>query len=304
MAEAIEAGADLVLIAGLLLCIGLLYGAKWIAHGIRSIFDFSLPLIGKPFAWLGNAIAGLIEDGADAGISASDKALASLFSGLIDSLGILIGVPIALALSIKDAFSALWNHYLVPRIRHYLDPVAADASHALAELESIGGSVARNVGAGEAYALGVGAKLLDDATGFATHEVNALRAAVMPTLLALDHYVHNAEAGAIALPGEIGADFDSLWKGLQDRIRPFNLEELLGAGLLAGLLVRVLTQEAGLQDAECRSKVKGICGTNPAQWAKLLEGIGLVVGLVKLDEVVALCRPLVRPAFDLVSQAA
>lgn len=55
---------------------------------------------------------------------------------------------------------------------------------------------------------------------------------------------------------------------------------------LLGTLVNTLAQETGLENQSCRSKVKGICGTDPAAWANLLAGAGFLAIALDFQEFV------------------
>lgn len=65
------------------------------------------------------------------------------------------------------------------------------------------------------------------------------------------------------------------------------------AGLIASIpaiatLVHAIATEAGLDDAACRAKNKGICGTDPLQWAGLLAGLAALGLSFDLSDVVKL----------------
>lgn len=73
---------------------------------------------------------------------------------------------------------------------------------------------------------------------------------------------------------------------------------------LLATLVHTLATETGLENQACRSKIKGVCGTDPAQWSSLLAGLGIVTGLLSLEEIVKLARPMVGLGAALVREAA
>lgn len=81
------------------------------------------------------------------------------------------------------------------------------------------------------------------------------------------------------------------------------------AGLIAaipaiGSLVHAIATESGLENAECRSKVKGICGTDPSAWAGLLEGLLALGFAFSLRELVEVANPLVGELAGIIDQAA
>lgn len=70
-------------------------------------------------------------------------------------------------------------------------------------------------------------------------------------------------------------------------------------------LVHALATESGLENESCRTKVKGICQTDPLRWAALLAAIG-AVGLETMDfsQMVGYARGLVSEGVDLVEKVA
>lgn len=81
------------------------------------------------------------------------------------------------------------------------------------------------------------------------------------------------------------------------------------AGLIAaipalGTLVHAIATEAGLENAECRSKVKGICGTDPSAWAELLGGLAVLGFAFSLRELYEVARPLADELAPVIAKAA
>jgi hypothetical protein len=63
-------------------------------------------------------------------------------------------------------------------------------------------------------------------------------------------------------------------------------------------LLRTLEAETGLDNPECRSKVRGICSTNPARWAHLLDLLALEMAWPGLDEFARGVADLAREVAD------
>lgn len=79
------------------------------------------------------------------------------------------------------------------------------------------------------------------------------------------------------------------------------------AGLLASIpllatLVHSIATEAGLDNAECRRKVKGVCGTDPGAWAKLLAGAALVAVPFGLAELVQVAKVVIDESRDVMAE--
>jgi hypothetical protein len=81
------------------------------------------------------------------------------------------------------------------------------------------------------------------------------------------------------------------------------------AGLIAaipalGTLVHAIATEAGLENAECRSKVKGICGTDANAWANLLGGLAAIGFAFSLRELYEVAEPLAKELAPVIAKAA
>lgn len=106
----------------------------------------------------------------------------------------------------------------------------------------------------------------------ATEEFHAAEREAAAALAGADATINAAIAGvksiAVTLEDDLGT--------LLGKLSPADVAALLAAIPLLGLLVNTIATESGLNNSECRSKVKGICGTNPLQWAGLLAGIAAI----------------------------
>jgi hypothetical protein len=101
-------------------------------------------------------------------------------------------------------------------------------------------------------------KAESDAEAFAASAAAQVEATV-------DTSISQVKAIAIGAAGDL-TDFEGY-------IGSLNLPTTIGAvGAIAALLTVVLS-DTGLGNADCRAKVKGICGTDPLAWAGLLIGI-------------------------------
>lgn len=69
-------------------------------------------------------------------------------------------------------------------------------------------------------------------------------------------------------------------------------------------IVSTLVNEAGLSRAECRSKVKGICGTDPAAWANLLAGLAVLGFAFNLKDLYGVAEGLVGDLSTVIKEAA
>jgi O-glycosyl hydrolase len=60
---------------------------------------------------------------------------------------------------------------------------------------------------------------------------------------------------------------------------------------------------AGIDRAECAAKVKGICGTDPAAWASLLEGLAVLGFAFSLEELAKVAEPLAYDLAGIIAEA-
>jgi hypothetical protein len=140
---------------------------------------------------------------------------------------------------------------------------------AKAELDAVHDAVTRRLPAELATVEGEASRALAEAGTIGAQVESAVSHAVgtVPAdVLAAERAV------AAELPGLTGLDLPDVEKLLR------NLPWATLAGLLAAVpLLRLLTQtiaaESGLDRAECRRKVRGICSTDPAAWERLLAGL-------------------------------
>lgn len=103
----------------------------------------------------------------------------------------------------------------------------------------------------------------------ATGLFNQAEADAKAALTAADTTINTAIAGVQAIAVTLDDDLTTLL----GKLSPGDVAALIAAIPLIGLLVNTIATETGLNNSECRSKVKGICGTDPLAWAKLLGGL-------------------------------
>lgn len=303
MVEAIEAGADLALIACILVLIGLLLAAKWITKPIVALLDVSI-LGQRPFHFLASALEGLIVNGADAGIKALEHALARLFSGVVDSLGLLIGVPLVLGLAVKDALSYLWSRLLVPKIRSVTDHIVITATNALSRVESLERTVANDVSNLERYAESHATAALNEAKAYAREVAGAgERAAEKYASQAVDQ-LRAAESQAISSARAIAVGAAHELDVIEGALSATQLGALLAALPAIAALTHAIATEAGLENRACREKVGKVCQADSAKWGRLLGGLTLMTGAISLAELVGPARVIMRATEGLVKAAA
>lgn len=141
-----------------------------------------------------------------------------------------------------------------------------------------------------------------------THLHNVISEVELPALgSALGHVIGQVEADAVGRIGDLrhytDAEFDRVYRRLGD-IPLARLLELLAAFGATAALVDVIANEAGLGRAECRSKVRGICSTDPAAWQQLLAATVPLFAWTSLRELLDLGVELVDAARPLLGELA
>jgi len=369
VAAALEAGYDVAALALLFVALALLLMVKGLAQALAGVLNVSILGV-RPFHGAAVAIENGIVGALDAAIKGVERVAAKFESGLIDSFGLLIGLPILLGLGVKAALVYLWDRALKPTIHVIADPIKATADSALAKANAARAAVELRFGEAEAYALGRAEWALETAKAYVGRRLDDLRAElradIAGALATAERYADQAvgrlraaedaavaeavslavaaklageQAGAAALraaEAELAAGLaieaarraaelarlDEAGKAALETVRSVavNVEEELQtiegaagavgiAALIAAIpaistLLHAIASEAGLENAECRGKVKQVCGTDPAEWLGLLEGAALLTGALSLRELVPIGRHAIEELGGLIREAA
>lgn len=147
--------------------------------------------------------------------------------------------------------------------------------------------------AAETAVLNAAVAQLDSAIGAVKAEADAIAAQVAA----------ESTSAAAELADIYGLGVDDL-RRLVDQLDFGKLAELGAGAVLLRALVESLTSEAGLDRAECRAKVKGICGTDPTAWAGLLASLAAVGVAFDLKAVCDAGETIADAVVGLVKQAA
>lgn len=296
--------------------------AYYIAEGVARPLA-SIPYVGSDIS---GAIQNYIAEPLKKIASAAEGGLAKGLEQLASALELAAALTILLGAGIYKALGYLWHTALKPFVFAIVNPVRALVAEALTKVEALAETVAGDVLRAESYARGQADRALADARsyadsvarsaehaaeGYADEAVAKLRSAEASAISEAVAIAHTAEqdatdafnrakAAAEALVAPVGADISEL-----DRyITSLDIPALATGAAAVAALVTALLAETGLENAECRGKVKGICGTNPAAWESLLAGIGVIGFGFSLKEIYALVRPLIAEGASVMRQAA
>ncbi len=248
-----------------------------------------------------------IRKAADKAQTDATTALALASGGTPDVIGRLLGQPGAI---LSEA-----NKYTDVQIRTIHDTVNAEAAAAAKSATSAAASAAqaaRDITTGHAGS--PGAAGIPGERGL-PGEAGTPGVAGVPGVQGLPGEagapgasgVAALEAAVAGEAGVIGGIGTETWDELQKLYGSLDLTKLgglLATGAVAGSIVNVLARDTGLENAECRSKVKGICGTDPSVWENLL---GLLAPLgfgFTLTEMLPIARQAITDLTPIIREAA
>lgn len=289
------------------------YTSKAIAHGV-SFLPFGIG--GDIAGAIENALIAPLKnimDGAEADIA---KGFSGLVDSLAVWLGLalLLGLGVKAALEylwhvaikgfvhgVVDPVAALGREAITK-----IEAIPGDLERAVGRAERFATSEAERIGRDvRAFATSEIASAEHAAERYADEAVAALRTAenqAIGTVAAIAHEAvtaaHAAEQQAVTTAEAAAAadlaQSEAAGKAALNVVDSIavtaehDLETLVGsagllgaAGLIAAIpaiatLVRTIAVDTGLENADCRSKVKGICGTDPHAWERLLGLAGFL----------------------------
>jgi len=226
-------------------------------------------------------LEGLIQQGVQGAESAASSALSAAQTGLTNAIaGVDNAASTGIAAARADAATAL-------------QAAVNTAQQAISDLGTATDQEtqqARDLAADVVNAASVAASTLvaqaEQITGTAVTTAESLASAGL------------AEVRAVAVP-------------IGEEVQPLaGAAGLVGvAALIASIpgiatFVNALATDTGLENESCRSKVKGICGTDPNAWANLLGGLAAVGFAFSLAELASVAEDVIDPLVDVIEQAA
>lgn len=310
---------DLAALVAVLTTMALLFLAYELSKAIGDVLNRSILGV-HPFAGIASALEHSLTHWLKEALDASQDIARDLWHGLTWSWNQLLDGINAFSNATEDAL-----HYL----RHTVLPDVVNAALAplrkeLAQIKASGGDVARVV-ARDVARLDARvdritrdaphdiALYADHAIDVAVHGIDQELRAIRSTVdQAVDHALaqarlesgralgelRNAENTAIHALGDAQTATAGELRGLLDSLNPSQIAGLVAAIPILSALVSTIATESGLDSADCRGKVKGICGTDPLDWGMLLGGIGLLAIDIDLEDIVNAGRELVSVLAD------
>lgn len=322
--EGLFDAVGLLAICALLVVAGLLATIKWWLRPMLSELGSLLgqvPLVGGKLASGVLAVENAVIGTLDAGIQACEGAASDLWHGL-ELLAKLTGKALAaLAGETEAAIRLLRRHTIGALIAVALGPVGLLVEKAVARVQALEKGHGISTAALEADIASARKAAVATAHGYTDAVAKRLAHGIGNDVAALDHTLRglitgaktDAEAAASAGLKALEGTTTAAEKAIQDAVdavkgevahlpKPTAAEGLAGLiASVAGLsvLTHVIADEAGLGKAECRSKVKAICSTDPSQWAGLLAGLvplGFALDLKMMARAAEAAAELAGPA--------
>lgn len=202
---ALEAGYDLAALALCFVALALLLIAKDAVDKVVSVLNVGVLGV-HPFASIARAMENTVLRVLNDAIKGVEKGTAKFESGLLDSLGVLVAIPLLLAYGVKAALEYLWNHALGPFIHRITDAIDTTATKAWAHVTALEQTVANDLSKAEDYADGVGVSTLSAAKKYADHWIDNAVSVLNATIRAA---VAEAEAFASQAIGKLRAAEDA-----------------------------------------------------------------------------------------------
>lgn len=307
MPAAIAAGVDLVALCGVLVLIGMLIAVRSTFAKLADLINVSV-FHSHPFASVAKAIENTIVEACNRDIAALGSVAHELWRGLKWSVALIPQMVMAVVNATDSALDYLRHNALPAVIKISLAPLHLAITAAKAAADAVGIDLAKEVGRLDAkidsfkrdvvglwrqdiasavktveHDLTVGLNHLE--TTVATDIRQAISTAEGYGTSALDKLreAENAAIGSIrSAEDKTAADL----RGLINQLPLTDIASVVAAVPLVVEAVRVLEAETGLGRSECRAKFRGICGTDPSQWTRLLEGLVLIGLAMSIEEMI------------------
>jgi hypothetical protein len=306
MAVAIE-GVDLVLLCAVIVLLGLTLAAQYTFQKLADAINVSV--VGThPFAGVSRTLENTIVHWCAVGASALEGTANLLWRGLTWSVSATLQTIMAIPRDIHNAISWLKTHTIVDTVRAALVPINKQLVKLEAEAGAFTKELTSEVTRLDAQIKGTATATVHTLEHELTTEISRVEGVISTGLhslkTTLEADFHHAVSGAEAAGAEAinklrtaeNAAIDAIDRAegataaeLRDFIGKVPLTDIAAATAAIPLLiaaVNVLEAETGLGRAECRAKVKNICGTDPSQWASLLEGLILVGVAFNIEDMI------------------
>lgn len=275
------------------------YAANTIASAASSLTHYAAGLVHDLDVKIDHrldALEGSVASKVAAGVAAAERAAKTAIGDVLDDamrVGGVIDKDIRKIVSDAIAKAVALGAPAEAVIAHAIDAAISEALKAGQPIETrIQADIARAIGS----VVSVGGVTLPQVQDLIDRAVAAAAHAGGVSLADVQHLVDAAVAGAISTGSNIGGMIDDLRRTIEDEIANLDVGDVAAIGAAAAALTATLAitlAETGLDQAGCREKVKGVCGTDPLAWAGMLAGIAAFGLAIDLDEVISIGQEMV-----------
>lgn len=287
---------ELPAILGCLLAIATIAVVEYTFKRLSSVLNFSILGV-HPLANVANAIDSVIVAGCQDAINTLEKWSMSLLKDMLATLEFAAALIILFVALIVKGIAEIYATVISPQIDAITGAAGKSAAGLAAKVEALARTAASDVARLEHRITSGISALRTEVFSYVTQEADSIETDMRRELGVLRDLIpqtvrdvaaaedlitgkaleglRNAEDAAI---GAVSQAENATARELHDLLGTLDLTDLakiVGAVPVIAALVNVLMAETGLSNAECRAKVKGICGTNPTQWFRLLEGLAI-----------------------------
>jgi hypothetical protein len=314
-------------VGAVLLAIALIAAAGTIANKVGDTGQSGfLKALTAPLQVISSGVHSALNAASQALLDAHAPKIVSLLAGTAESLQNLIFYPARLFAGVHAALTYLWNTAIPQYVRAQLSPITTEISNLAgrltADVAGLRSSISSALSQAEGYTdAGVRdvrsyvdsrvVNALAQAEAYADEAVSKLRSAEDTAVAQAVSIATTAERDAAAAfdqakayAGQLVAPVAGDLTALEDYIKSLGIPAIAaGAVATAALLTQALA-DTGLENADCRSKVKGICGTDPTRWLGLLEGIAALGLAFDLRALVKVANEIAPAATAIVKTAA
>lgn len=300
-------GVDLLAIAGVWLLIGLLMVVSYTFGRLAFILDVGILGV-HPFRGISRAIESTIVAGCNDGIAVLQDVARDLWHGLTWSVGFLVDGIKDLANGTEDALTYLTEHLLIQKVNAAIKWIADSVPDLETRVETLAIDAIKDGIVIEGKIQSTAVATLETAERKAAGIVTGLRHEIAADFhnlrhdLALDIKAAKVDAEAVgrdaisalasaeetAIAGVRDAE-SATAQGLRDLLDSIPLTDIatvIAAVPIVKALLTTVLSESGLDGESCRSKVKGICGTDSELWGELVGGLVAVDFALNIREIV------------------
>lgn len=314
---------DLAALTAVLTALALTYLSYELARAVAGVLNFSILGV-HPLANVAKALENSLVSWLSSVIDKLEKIARDLWHGFTWSIGVLLDGLYEFVQMTAQAIDLLRGVAIPEYVNAALAPVNAAIDQATRATRALGIELRGDIDRLRArvqqdardlphiIALNVDAAI-DTAIPGIDAEIKAIRSSVDQ---AVDHALAlaRAESGRAlgelrraedAAIGAIGSAQDLTSRELHDLLDNVNhgdIASLIAAVPLLTVLVNTLAAETGLDNAECRGKVKNICATNATDWSWLLGGLAVAGVGFGMREIVEAAREVIHLAEDVLDE--